>query len=83
MPSLLLMGLVWWRSGAGSEKLWFGVGLAGIPTVLLVLSLRRMPDGKLAGTHLLEGIRSLMGEILGTHQGCGGCDHEHDHETCR
>ncbi|MDK2744079.1 MAG: hypothetical protein H8K03_05295 [Nitrospira sp.] len=83
VPMFLLVGLVWWESGTGREKLWFGIGLTGVPMVLLALGLRRMPDGKLAGTHLIEGIRYLMGDILGTHQGCGGCDHEHDHETCR
>jgi hypothetical protein len=82
VPLLLLIGLVWWSGGTEHQPIWLGVGLIGMPTILSVLSLRLMPDGKLAGAHLLESIQTLMGDVLGTHQGCGGCDHEHG-QNCR
>jgi hypothetical protein len=31
---------------------------------------------------MLAGVRHLMGELLGRHHGCGGCDHEHDNGGC-
>jgi hypothetical protein len=83
VPLLLLMGLVWWSGGTEHKPIWLGAGLVGMPTLLVVLSLRMMPDGKLAGAHLLTSIQALMADILGTHQGCGGCDHEHGHENHR
>ncbi|HMS84780.1 MAG TPA: hypothetical protein PKD12_14100 [Nitrospira sp.] len=82
VPLSLVVALLWWIGGAASPTLLFGVGLLGMPSVLLGLWLRRMPDGRLAGTHMVAGVKQLMGEILGTHQGCGGCQHEHKHETC-
>lgn len=82
VPLLLVVAFLWWMGGISSITPMFGVGLMGMPTVLLGLWLRRMPDGRLAGAHMISGVRQLMGEILGTHQGCGGCDHEHKHETC-
>jgi hypothetical protein len=82
VPLSLVVALLWWMGGAASLTLPFGVGLLGMPTVLSGLWLRRMPDGRLAGTHMVARVRQLMGEILGVHQGCGGCSHEHKHETC-
>lgn len=82
VPLSLVVLLLWWMGGAANLTLVFGVGLLGMPTVLLGFWLRRMPDGRLAGTHMVAGVRQLMGEILGVHQGCGGCQHEHKHETC-
>ncbi|MBS0152770.1 MAG: hypothetical protein JSR31_17725 [Nitrospira sp.] len=82
VPLSLVVAVLWWMGGSASMTLVFGVGLLGMPTVLLGLWLRRMPDGRRAGTHMVAGVRQLMGEILGAHQGCGGCDHEHKHETC-
>jgi len=81
VPLSLLLGLVWWRGGSGYVGLWFVSGLVGMPALLSILSLRPMPDGKTAGTHFLEGVRLLMADLLGTHQGCGGCDHAHNHKT--
>ncbi|MFO0701906.1 MAG: hypothetical protein U0236_22040 [Nitrospira sp.] len=82
VPLSLVVAVLWWMGGTTSMTLVFGAGLGGMPTLLLGLWLRRMPDGRLAGTHMVAGVRQLMGEILGAHQGCGGCDHEHKHETC-
>jgi hypothetical protein len=83
VPLFLLLGLLWWRGGSGYDGLWFASGLVGMPAFLSILSLRPMPDGKTAGMHMVEGVRFLMADLLGTHQGCGGCNHAHDHETCR
>ncbi|MBK8275046.1 MAG: hypothetical protein IPP12_13360 [Nitrospira sp.] len=80
VPLSLVAAVLWWMGGRAN--LAFGIGVLGMPTLLLGLWLRRMPDGRRAGTHMVAGVRQLMGEILGTHQGCGGCDHEHKHETC-
>jgi hypothetical protein len=60
----------------------FGLGLLGMPAVLIGFGLRQAPDGQRAGTHMLDGIRHLKDELLGKHQGCGGCAHEHDSEGC-
>lgn len=81
VPLALVVALVWWIGGIEHISLWFGVGLVGVPMVLSGMGLRRMPDGQRAVAHLLAGVRHLMSEILGSHQGCGGC--QHDHETCR
>lgn len=83
IPLSLVIGLSWWRVGGGSDELWFMSGLVGVPALLLALSLRSMPDGRTAGTHLLEGVRSLRADLLGAHQGCAGCPHGRDHETYR
>lgn len=83
VPGSLLTSLVWWHGGSEDDGVWFASGLAGIPALLLLLSLRPMPDGKTAGSYLIEGIRSFMADLLGAHRGCGGCRPERDHETCR
>ncbi len=80
VPFSLVAALMWWIGGIEQITLWFGVGLVGVPTVLSGMWVRRMPDGRRAGAHLAAGVRHLMSEILGSHQGCGGC--HHDHETC-
>lgn len=82
VPLSLVVVLLWWMGGTANLTLLFWVGLMGMPTVLSGLWLRRMPDGRRAGTHMTAGVKQLKGEILGTHQGCGGCQHEHKHETC-
>lgn len=82
IPFSLVVALFWWIGGAASVTLWFGVGLLGMPSILSGLWLRRMPDGRRAGTHMVAGVKQLMAELLNTQQGCGGCDHEHTHETC-
>lgn len=81
-PVVLIIGLLWWQEGAREILSSFGIGLLGMPVVLLGFGLRQAPDGQRAGAHLLDGIRHLMDELLGKHQGCGGCSHEHDHEGC-
>lgn len=83
VPCVLFAGLVWWHGGSGDDGVWVTSGLAGIPALLLLLALRPMSDGKTAGVHLLEGARSLMADLLGARQECGGCRPERDHETCR
>ncbi|QPD05139.1 MAG: hypothetical protein Nkreftii_002913 [Candidatus Nitrospira kreftii] len=83
VPLSLLLGLLWWRGGSGYDGVWFASGLVGMPALLSILSLRRMPDGKTAGTHFFEGVRFLMSDLLGAHRGCGGCDHAQDHKTCQ
>jgi uncharacterized membrane protein YhaH (DUF805 family) len=82
VPLSLVVAVLWWTGGSANLALPFGIGLLGMPILLSGLWLRRMPDGQRAGTHMVAGVRQLMGEILGAHQGCGGCDHEHKHETC-
>ena len=82
VPLSLVGLLLWWLGGTSRMTLVFGAGLIGMPMVLLGLWMRRMPDGQRAGTHMVAGVRQLRAELLRTHQGCGGCDHEHKHETC-
>jgi hypothetical protein len=81
VPMAFIAGLLWWQ-GTSDVASSFGVGLAGMPLVLAALALRPAPDGRRAGTHMLGGVRQLMDDLLGTHHGCGGCDHEHDHAGC-
>ncbi len=82
MPLLFMLLLMWLRGPSRQQGLAFGTGLAVVPLVLVGLGLRRAPDGRRAGAHMLGGIRHLMDELLGKHHGCGGCDHEHDHGGC-
>jgi hypothetical protein len=82
VPLVLAIALGWWMGGLERMTTVFAVGLMGMPTVLAGLWLRRMPDGQRAGTHLAAGVRHLMENLLGVHQGCGGCHDEHDHRTC-
>jgi hypothetical protein len=78
-PLLLIAGLVWLREGAAEDSSTFGTGLLVMPLVLAGLGLRRAPDGRRAMTHLLEGVRQLMDELLGRHRACAGCGEEHRH----
>ena len=80
VPLSLMVAVLWWLGGIEHITFLFGAGLVGMPMVLSGLWLRRMADGQRAGTHLIAGIQHLKSEILGSHQGCGGC--HHDHETC-
>ena len=82
VPLCLAIALVWWMGRTGTLSTVFLVGLMGMPVILAGLWLRPMPDGRRAGTHLVAGIRHLMDELLGQHQGCGGCHDGHDHGTC-
>jgi hypothetical protein len=83
VPLALAIALVWWMGGPERLTSVFAVGLMGMPTVLSGLWLRRMPDGQRAGTHLAAGVRHLKDDLLGLHQGCGGCHDGHDHKTCQ
>ncbi|MDF0673703.1 MAG: hypothetical protein P0120_05080 [Nitrospira sp.] len=79
VPLALAIILVWWMGHLERMTAVFAAGLMVMPTVLAGLWLRRMPDGQRAGTHLVAGIRHLMDDLLGVHQGCGGCHEGHDH----
>lgn len=83
VPLVLVIALVWWMGDLGRLTSAFVVGLLGMPMVLAGFGLRRMPDGQRAGTHLAAGIRHLRENLLGVHQGCGGCHDGHDQKTCR
>ena len=83
VPLALAAALVWWMGGLERLTSWFAMGFLGMPTVLAGFWLRRMPDGQRAGTHLSAGVRHLMENLLGVHQGCGGCHDGHDHGTCQ
>ena len=82
VPLVLAIALVWWMGAAGTLSTVFLLGLMGMPVILVALWLRPMPDGRRAGTHLVAGVHHLMDELLGRHQGCGGCHDGHDHGTC-
>lgn len=79
VPLVLAIALVWWIGDSERMTAVFAAGLMGMPTVLAGFGLRRMPDGQRAGIHLAAGVRHLMGDLLGLHQGCGGCHDGHDH----
>jgi hypothetical protein len=80
-PLLLAWGLWWMRADALSSRIAFVGGLFVMPLLLTGLSLRRASDGRRVGQHMVEGIRHLRDELLGTHHECGGCDHDHDADT--
>jgi hypothetical protein len=82
VPLLCIGGLMWWAGGAGTVGMPFGMGLLGMPTVLMGFGLRRAQDGQRAGAHMMSGVRHLRDQLLGHHAGCGGCAHEHDQEGC-
>lgn len=82
IPLVLIIGLWWWAGDAEKTPVSFGIGLLGMPAVLMGFGLRRAPDGQRAGAHMMDGVRHLKDELLGKHQGCGGCAHEHDPEGC-
>lgn len=83
VPLALAIPLVWWMGHLERMTIAFVTGLMGMPTVLVALWLRRMPDGRRAGTHLAAGVRHLMENLLGVHHGCGDCRDGHDHGTGR
>lgn len=80
LPLLLMAGAFWWHGGTHGVSPALAMGMLGMPMVLCCLGLRQAPDGQRAWTHMLDGVRHLMDELLGTHRDCGGCGHEHDHE---
>ena len=79
VPLALAIALVWGMDYLERMTTAFAAGLIGMPAVLVALWLRRMPDGQRAGAHLAAGVRHLMGNLLGTHEGCGDCHEGHDH----
>lgn len=82
VPLLLMTGLMWGAGGTLAMSMSFGLGLLSMPAVVVGFGLRQAPDGQRAGTHLLSGVRHLRDELLGKHEGCGGCAHAHDEEGC-
>ena len=79
VPLMLVAGLCWWHSGADGTTSAFGLGMMGMPIVLLGLGLRPAPDGRRAGAHMLDGVHRLIDELLGRHHECSGCGEEHQH----
>lgn len=55
----------------------FVVGLLVMPFILAGLALRPVSGGHRAGASMLRGIGLLIHDLLGRHQACGGCDHDH------
>jgi hypothetical protein len=55
----------------------FVVGLLVMPFILAGLALRPVSGGHRAGASMLRGIGLLINDLLGRHQACGGCDHDH------
>jgi hypothetical protein len=55
----------------------FVVGLLVMPFILAGLALRPVSGGHRAGASMLRGIGLLIDDLLGKHQACGGCDHDH------
>lgn len=76
LTPLLFGASVWWmRAEAFSFHAAFVAGLLVMPSVVLMLGLRRASDGRRAGLHMAEGVRHLRSELLGTHHECEGCGH--------
>lgn len=77
-PLILGWLFIWFRGTMAVANVAFGLGLLVMPFVVLGLGLRSAPDGQRAGVHMLDGVQHLKNKLLGKHQGCGGCDHEHE-----
>jgi hypothetical protein len=81
-PLLLAWALFWTREAAFSSNAAFVVGLSVMPLALMGFGLRPARDGRRAGTHVLEGVRQLMDELLGKHHACDGCGQDREpHES--
>ena len=78
VPLSIAAGLMWMKGGGADPA--FAVGLTIVPLVLMGFGLRHAPDGQRAGMHMVAGVRGLMDDLLGRHQACGGCGHQHDHD---
>ena len=76
-PLLLAWGLWWLKPEALSLTAAFVSGLCVMPLFVTGLGLRKAPDGRRAGLHMVDGIGLLKDELLGTHHECGGCGHDH------
>jgi hypothetical protein len=77
IPFLLMLLLAWLRDSTEAPGLALFGGLSIMPLVVVAFGLRRAPDGRLTGTHMLGGVRHLMDKLLGKHQMCGGCGEGH------
>jgi len=77
VPLTLIAGLTWWPGGVYEVNSAFGMGMMGMPIVLLGFGLRQAPDGRRAGAHMLDRVRHLVAELLGRHHECGGCGEGH------
>jgi len=77
VPLVMIVGLVWVSGVAQGSGLEFVLGLPVVPVALVGLGLRRAPDGRLAGSHMVGGVRHLTEKLLGNHQACSGCDGGH------
>ena len=55
----------------------FVAGLLVMPFILAGLALRPVSGGHRAGASMLRGIGLLIDDLLGRHQACGECDHDH------
>ena len=60
-----------------TPNLVFVAGLLVMPFILAGLALRPVSGGHRAGASMLRGIGLLINDLLGRHQACGGCDHDH------
>ena len=79
IPLLMLAALAWFWGSSRVPGVSFVCGLGVMPLVLVAFGLRRAPDGRPAGVHMLAGVQYLMGTVLGAHQDCGGCGGDHGH----
>jgi len=77
VPLIMIVVLTWVSGVAQGAGLEFVVGLPVVPLVLVGLGLRRAPDGRLAGAHMVGGVRHLTEKLLGHHQACSGCNGGH------
>ena len=77
IPLLMLAALAWWWGPQRMPGFAFFCGLGVMPLVVVAFGLRRAPDGRRAGVHMLGGVQHLMGTVLGAHQDCAGCGGEH------
>ena len=82
VPLLLGCAILWARGSSPAYGSAFGSGLLVLPLVLMGFALRQASDGQRAGAHMLNGVRKLTDELLGKHNACDRCSHEHDHEGC-
>jgi len=82
VPLLLGCAILWARGTSLPYGSAFASGLLVLPLVLVGFALRQAPDGRRAGVYMLDGVRTLIDDLLGKHNECGGCSHEHDHEGC-
>ncbi len=71
-------GLFWAVDVARLSSPALHVGLAGVPLALLVAAACRLEDGRRIGPAFVEGSRLMWHQLLGVHEGSGGCGHCHE-----